>query len=69
LHCCIYCTLNISLLFGAGFRSTNNTETGSSVLYCLIFQMFVTVCLKFLSFDFDTVEVDAILQLCSSFSL
>jgi hypothetical protein len=28
LHCCIYSTLNISLLFGAGFSSTKNMESG-----------------------------------------
>jgi hypothetical protein len=45
LHCCIlvYSTLNMSLLFRAGFSSTKNMEIGSLVLYCLIFQIFVTV--------------------------
>jgi hypothetical protein len=31
----------MSLLFGAGFSSTKNIESGSLVLYCLIFQIFV----------------------------
>jgi hypothetical protein len=44
LHCYMYSTLNISLLFEAGFSSTKNMESGSSVLYCLMFQIFVTEC-------------------------
>jgi hypothetical protein len=37
----------MSLLFGAGFSSTKTIERGSLVLYCLIFQIFVTLCHSF----------------------
>jgi hypothetical protein len=48
LHCCMYSTLNISLLFGAGFSYTKkNMEYVSLGLYCLMFQIFVTVCPSF----------------------
>jgi hypothetical protein len=54
LHCYVYstiyilyCTLKISLIFGAGFSSTRNMESVSLVLYCLIFQIFVTMCPSF----------------------
>jgi hypothetical protein len=30
LHCCIYCTLNISLLFGAGFSSAKKKKERDS---------------------------------------
>jgi hypothetical protein len=43
LHCYTKSTLNMSLLFGAGFNSTKNMESGSLVLYYLMFQMFVTM--------------------------
>jgi hypothetical protein len=33
----------MSLLFGAGLSSTETIESGRLVLYCLIFQIFVTV--------------------------
>jgi hypothetical protein len=47
LHCCMYFKLNISLLFGAGCSWTKNMESGSVVLYCLMFQIFVTECPNF----------------------
>jgi hypothetical protein len=35
------------LVFGAGFSSIKNIESGSLVLYCLMFQIFVFVCPSF----------------------
>jgi hypothetical protein len=55
--------LNISLLSGGCFRSTKNTERGSLVLHCLIFQMFITVCPNNLNLDFDIVGVDGIVHI------
>jgi hypothetical protein len=68
LHCCLYSTLNVSLLFRVGFSSTNYTEKGSIVLYCLIFQMLWPCALFphfqfwFLNVFFDLMILNILLQ-------
>jgi hypothetical protein len=43
LHCFMYSTLSLSLLFSVGLNSTKNTERGSLLAYCLMLQIFVIV--------------------------
>jgi hypothetical protein len=48
LHCCIYSTLNISVIWGRfQFYQKKTSKKGSLVLYGLIFQTFVTLCSSF----------------------
>jgi hypothetical protein len=50
LRCCKY-NLIYALIVWAGFGSIKNMESGSLVLYCLIFHIFETVCPSFFLFQ------------------
>jgi hypothetical protein len=47
LHCYKYSTSYMSLLFGAGFSSTKNMDSGSMIFYFLILHIFEIVCPNF----------------------
>jgi hypothetical protein len=52
-------------LFGAGFSSPKNMESGSLVLFCLMFQIFQTV---HPSFSISVLISSGLIEYCTFFS-